>query len=129
MINTHSNVLSPLLAVARNLQPLYNFETRFFIISHIKCEYSHQVNFNLKKKKNRSFLLFAVTIFHSNQKPCFSGMGCLCFFFKFEYVQICYNQKGSESYLVNTKAYKAKFSVADISVNAKKHHGMIYAVK
>ena len=32
--DTYSNVLSPLLAVARNLQPLYNFERRVFIIMY-----------------------------------------------------------------------------------------------
>ena len=30
------------------------------------------------------------------------------------------NQRGSESHLVNTKVYKAKFSLVDVSVNAKK---------
>ena len=39
------------------------------------------------------------------------------------------NQRGSESHLVNTKEYKAKFSLIDVSVNDKKYYGMIYAVK
>ena len=30
------------------------------------------------------------------------------------------NQRGSQSHLVNTKVYKAKFSLVDVSVNAKK---------
>ena len=33
-----------------------------------------------------------------------------------------HNQIGSESYLVNTKVYKAKFSLLDVSVNAKEHY-------
>ena len=32
------------------------------------------------------------------------------------------NQRGSESHLVNTKVYKAKFSVVDFSVNAKNYY-------
>ena len=32
------------------------------------------------------------------------------------------NQKGSQSHLVNTKVYKAKFSLVDVSVNAKKYY-------
>ena len=32
------------------------------------------------------------------------------------------NQRGSESHLVNTKVRKAKFSVIDVSVNAKKYY-------
>ena len=30
------------------------------------------------------------------------------------------NQRGSESHLVNTEVYKAKFSLVDVSVNEKK---------
>ena len=40
-----------------------------------------------------------------------------------------YSQRGSESHLVDTKVYKAKFSLVDVSVNAKKYYWMIYAVK
>ena len=43
MKNTHGNALSPVPAVARNLQPLYHVETRVLIISCIKCEHSHQI--------------------------------------------------------------------------------------
>ena len=32
------------------------------------------------------------------------------------------NQWCSESHLVNTKVYKAKFSLVDVSVNAKKYY-------
>ena len=39
------------------------------------------------------------------------------------------NQRGFQSHLVNTKVYKAKFSLVDASVNAKKYYWLIYAVK
>ena len=32
------------------------------------------------------------------------------------------NQRGSDSQLINTKVYKAKFSVVDVIVNAKKYY-------
>ena len=32
------------------------------------------------------------------------------------------NQRGSQSHLVNTKVYNAKFSLVDVRVNAKKYY-------